>query len=239
MSEGQATDDEDKTEEPSYKKLREARERGQVAQSREVNTWVILFTACVLLVWLATWMGQSLSVVMKELIAQPHSFAMDEKSVGRLMSSMSAEVFRILGVPLVIFFIAAAASSIVQVGFLISYESLKPNLEKLDPLKGAKRVFGGKAWIEFAKAFIKMILVGSVTTIILLPIFDDAPGMVGFTPTAMMSALTDETRRLLTGVLSVLFIFAALDYGIQRFQLNKQLRMSRPVRKGRGTALLR
>lgn len=226
MAEGQ-TDDEDKTEDPSHKKLREARERGQVAQSREVNTWVILFTAAMLLSGLGVWMGQSLTVILKDFIAQPHQFNMDARSVSSIMQSLSVEVFRVLGVPLVIFFIAAAATSLLQVGFLISYESLKPNLEKLDPLKGAKRVFGSKAWIEFIKAFVKMILVGTVTTVILLPIFQDSPRMVGFSISSMLDMLEDETHRLLKGVLSVLFLFAAFDYGIQRFQLMKQLRMSR------------
>lgn len=227
MAEG-ATDDEDKTEDASQKKMREARERGQVAQSREVNTWVILFTATILLSSLGTWMAQSLSVVMKEFLEQPDKFNMvDQPAVGRILSSTAIETFRIAGIPLLVLFIAGAAASIVQVGFLISGESLKPNLEKIDPLKGAKRVFGGKAWIEFAKAFVKMVLVGSVTTVILIPVFNDSAHMVGYTPSSMLDELQDVVRRLLTGVLSILFIFAAFDYGIQRFQLNKQLRMSR------------
>lgn len=221
------TDDDDKTEEPSHKKLREARERGQVAQSREVNTWVILFTAALLLSWLGTWMGQSLTVVMREFLERPHAFDMDEKALGKLLTSTSVETFRILGVPLIIFFLAALGATVMQVGFLISGESLKPNLDKINPLKGAKRVFGSKAWIEFIKAFLKMVIVTTITTVILIPIFKDSPHMIGYSPSAMMDTLHDVTKRLLTGILSILFIFAIFDYGVQWFQLNKQLRMSR------------
>ena len=60
MAEG--TDDEDKTEDPSPKKQREAREKGQVAQSREINTWVILFTATLLISWMSVQIGDSLTL---------------------------------------------------------------------------------------------------------------------------------------------------------------------------------
>lgn len=224
MAEG--GDDEDKTEEPTPKKLREAREKGQVAQSREVNTWIILFTATILMLGSGAYIAQELTTMLKEFIARPHSFAMDSHSIAQIMQSTIIETFTVIGLPLFVFFIAAFLASFVQVGAMISTQSITPNLEKIDPLKGAKRVFGSRAWIEFIKALIKMLLVGIITTVILIPIFKEAPGMVGIFPGAMMDILMDETRRLLVGVLSILFIFAVLDYGVQRYQLMKQLKMS-------------
>ncbi|MDB5477626.1 MAG: flhB [Alphaproteobacteria bacterium] len=225
MAEG--GDDEDKTEEPSAKKLKEAREKGQVAQSKEVNTWVILFTATLMLGIMAVSIAERLSYMLKEFIARPQSFQMDSHAIADMFQDLIIDLVGIMGFPMGVFFVAATIASFVQVGPLISTHSLAPSLDKIDPLKGMKRVFGGKAWIEFAKAFIKMVLVGSVTTIILMPIFDEAPGMVGVQPGQMLDIMRHETKDLLVGVLSVLFVFAGLDYGMQRFQLNKQLRMSR------------
>ena len=220
-------DDEDKTEDPTPKKLREAREKGQVAQSKEINTWVILFTATVLIGTVSAGIGDQLSGTLKELIARPESFNTDAHSIRDLMHNMIVEVLQMIGMPLLAFFIAAGLATFLQVGPMYSTESLTPKFEKIDPLKGAKRVFGSRAWIEFAKALIKMILVGWVTTVVLLPIFADAPSMVGIFPHRMMEILREETRHLLIAVLSILFVFAGLDYGVQRFQLNKQLKMSR------------
>ena len=223
----EAADDEDKTEEPSAKKLREAREKGQVAQSKEVNTWVILLTATLMMGSVAVGAGQELTVSLREFIGSPHSFNLDEGSVRGLLANLAVEIVRIAGLPMLAFFAAAGIASFAQVGPMYSTQSLEPSLDKVNPLKGAKRVFGSKAWIEFAKALIKMILVGIVTTMIMIPIFDEAPGMVGLNPSNMIEVMLNETHQLLVAVLCVLFVFAALDYGVQRYQLMKQLRMSK------------
>lgn len=220
-------DEEDKTEEPSAKKLRESREKGQVAQSREVNTWVILLAATLLIALTSGQIAEDLSVMLRVFIAQPHAYSTDGQAITDIFTETIFGMVKIIGLPLLVFFIVAGLSSFIQVGPLISTESMKPSLDKINPLKGAKRIFGSKGWIEFAKAFIKMMLVGSIATVIMVPIFDKAPGMVGLFPADMLHLLQLEANKLLIGVLSVLFIFAALDYGIQRFQLNKKLRMSR------------
>lgn len=226
MAEG-GSEDEDKTEDPTPKKLREAREKGQVAQSREVNTWLILFTATMLIGIVGGGISERLGDMLKEFIVRPHSFNTDAQSIADIMGYAVLDTVKIIGFPLALFFVVAGLASFIQVGPMVSTESITPKLEKIDPLKGAKRVFGSRAWIEFIKALLKMILVGAVTTVILLPIFADSPGMVGIFPHQMMDILQTETRQLLIGVLSILFVFAALDYGVQRYQLMKQLRMSR------------
>jgi flagellar biosynthetic protein FlhB len=225
MAEG--ADQEDKTEEPSAKKLREARENGQVPQSREINTWVILFTAAALLGWTAVRVSHTLSDDLKQFIARPESFIVNSDTIGPILQSTFADLLHSVGIPLFTFFIAAGLASFVQIGPMFSTHSLEPSLDKINPMKGAARVFGSRAWIEFIKAFIKMILVGTVATIIMIPIFNESPGLVGAYPERMMEVLRNEVHRLLVGVLSILFVFAALDYGVQRFQMMKQLRMSK------------
>lgn len=224
MAEG--SDQEDKTEEPTQKKLREAREKGQVIQSREVNTWIMLFTSALLFVWAGSWIASNLTTMMAQFIARPESFSMDSGALHTLLLMTATDMFRYLGVILFVMFLAALCSGFAQVGFLYSTESLKPSLDKINPMKGFTRIFGSKAWIEFVKAFLKMVLIAVVTTVILIPIFQEAPGMVGTTLPGMMEILQHETKRLFIGVLSVLFILAAMDYAVQYFQMRKQLRMS-------------
>lgn len=221
------TSEEDKNEEPTDKKRREAREKGQVAHSREVNTWIMLSTGAILIASVGVWLSENLTEILREFIAKPHAYSMDGGAIARLMHQFSLEIFGLLLVPLGLFFIAAFLSSFIQVGPLISTESIQPKLEKLDPIKGATRIFGLRAWVEFLKAFAKMVIVGTVTTIILWPIYQDARGMVGIEVTSIMNLLLNESNRLFIAVCSVLFLFAALDYGWQRMQLNKQLKMSR------------
>lgn len=225
MSEG--ADDEDKTEEPSAKKQREAREKGQVAQSKEVNTWVILFTATMLIATMGGSISSRLNDLLINFIARPETMSLDSHALAKMLGQLSLGIAAIVGFPMFVFWLAAGLSSFIQVGPMLSGESLKPSIDKINPMKGFKKVFGGRAWIEFAKAFVKMVLVGVVTTIVLIPIFDQAPGMVGIFPGPLMETVNYMAHKLLVATLIVLFVVAGLDYGIQWFQLRKQLMMSR------------
>jgi flagellar biosynthetic protein FlhB len=225
MAEG--SEQEDKTEEPSPKKLREAREKGQVVQSREVNTWIMLFTAALLFAWAGVWLCSNLTTLLSQFIARPETFPADGRSLTEITFRTFLESAKYLGVILIVLFIAALLSGLAQVGPLYTTETLKPSLDKINPMKGFKRIFGGKAWIEFIKAFCKMLLIAVVTTVALIPIFSEAPGMVGISIPSMMDILRHETKGLFISVLAILFVLAVADYAVQYFQMMKQLRMSK------------
>jgi flagellar biosynthetic protein FlhB len=224
MSEG---GDEEKNEDPTDKKLREAREKGQVAHSREVNTWVILSTGAILIASSSLWLCNRLAEILREFLAQPHAVSMDGGALATLLTQSFGEIFGLLMVPLGILCIAAFLSGFMQTGPLLTTEPIIPKFEKLDPIKGAKRLFGPKSWVEFIKAFLKLSIVGTVTTIVLWPIYNDAIGMVGLEVTSIIDFLIEVAHRLFIAVCSVLFVFAAIDYTWQRIQMNKQLMMSK------------
>jgi flagellar biosynthetic protein FlhB len=224
MAEG--GDQEDKTEEPTPKKQREAREKGQVAQSREVNTFVMLFVSALLILTMGVWMSERLSDLIVGFIAQPEIYPTDGNAVTDILMATFSETFGVIAIFLGGLFIAGLVAGFAQVGPMMSTESLMPSLDKINPMKGFSRIFGKKAWIEFLKGVAKMIIVGSIATVILIPIFNQAPSMIGMTIPAMIDSLLGETKSLFIGVLSFLFVLAVADYGIQYFQLQKTLRMS-------------
>src|SRR5688572_19778126 len=108
--------DEDKTEEPTDKKLREAREKGQVTHSRELNTWVMLSTGAVLLASTSYWLASSLTEILRGFIISPHAYVMDGGAIAQLMSSTIVKVAKILAIPMLVFFVAAFLSSFLQIG---------------------------------------------------------------------------------------------------------------------------
>ncbi len=219
--------DEEKTEDPTDKKLREAREKGQVAHSREVNTWVMLSTGAIVLTSIGVWLAGRVGDIMKEFIAKPHAFALDGGGVARLMEYTVIEIFGLVLVPLAIFFVAAFIAGFMQVGPLMTTEPITPKLEKIDPIKGAKRLFGTRGLVEFVKAFFKMLLVGVISFIVLWPIYEDAHGMVGIEIPDILGFILTETRRLFIAVCTVFFVLAVMDFIWQKMQMTKQLRMSR------------
>ena len=224
MAEG--GDQEDKTEEPTPKKQREAREKGQVAQSREVNTFVMLFTSALIILTMGLWMSDRLGDLLTGFIAQPEIYPTDGGALIDTVMQVFRESFVIISIMLGGLFIAGIIAGFAQVGPLLSTESLAPKLDKINPIKGFTRIFGKKAWIEFLKGVAKLVIVAAITTVILMPIFDSAPGMIGMTIPAMIDSLFSEVKSLFIGVLSFLFVLAVADYAIQYFQLQKTLRMS-------------
>jgi len=162
MAEGEQEDDSQKTEEPTPKKIDEARKKGQVALSREVNNWVMLFTGTVVILAIGPSAMSRLSDHMETYIARAHVLPSVPGGFGMLMGDSFITVLWILMLPLLIFIVAAISGPLFQVGPLIAPEVIKPDLSKLSVFKGFKRLFSMRSIMEFVKGIVKIGVVGVV-----------------------------------------------------------------------------
>ena len=161
-----------KTEEPTQRKIDESRRKGQVATSREVNNWFMLLGGSIILVTMAPDFMGDLKRVLGRFIASAHDPAMGAQGIGILLSATVKEIGGILILPLGLLVVLAVLSSLVQHGPLIAAESLKPKLEKISPAKGFKRMFSSRSVMEFVKGILKMVIVGSVAALVMIPEFE-------------------------------------------------------------------
>lgn len=220
-------DESQKTEDPTPKKIEESRKKGQVALSREVNNWVMLFTGTILLMAFADNMFAGLSEFSRVLIANAHDVPSGSGGVGDVLRVSFKEVMLVLALPLMVLMAAAFLGPFVQIGPLFSAESIKPDFAKVSPLKGVKRLFSMRSMMEFAKGILKLSTVSIVGAIIVYPYYGKLEHMIGLPMPLFLDELQEITVRLMVGILVVLVVVAVIDLVFQRYDHNKKLRMTK------------
>ncbi|MGM0703534.1 MAG: flagellar biosynthesis protein FlhB [Pseudomonadota bacterium] len=154
--------DQEKTEEPTPRRLEKAREEGQVARSRELTTFLMLLGGVVGMWSMGGLLYDQLGTVMEQAFLFERRQAFDTgPMLAKVLELGQRTLVAMLPLFLLLALIALVAPALLG-GWLISAKSLKPQLGKLNPIKGLKRMLGTQALVEFAKAVAKSVLVGGV-----------------------------------------------------------------------------
>lgn len=220
-------DGQEKTEEPTAKRLDEAKKKGQIARSKELNTMAITLVGGIALVSMGSHIGKGLWDLMANNFTIARQDIYDTTAlVNRLASAIEDALFMLLPFFLVVA-VLAVVSSVALGGYAFSGESLTPKLSKLDPLKGIKRVFSLKGLMELLKALAKFLLVGSATGIVL---WNSMGNFMALSQMELGKAVT-EMSSIIGGsfilIASTLILIAMIDAPFQLWQHKKQLKMTR------------
>lgn len=217
---------EDKTEDPSQKRLDDAFEKGNVVKSQEVNTWFIIAGATLVLMTFSGGMGKELTATMRGLIANSAIITMDGPSLPRLFEKVGVELLAALAVPFLILMLAALAGNIVQHRFIWSSEALAPKFSKISPLAGMKRLFSKQSLANFVKGLVKLGIIGTVMVVLLWPDRDRMEGLVTMDPAALLPFTSALSLKVLGAVVALLAIVAAADFLFQYRTWYGKLKMS-------------
>ena len=216
-----------KTEEPTAKKLADAREQGTVAVSREVNTWMLLMAGGVALVMFLPDIAEDFRFMLLKFIEQPHTIPFDAENMHVVMSKILMDFLRILSIPFILFVVVAIGAGILQNGVNFSPKALEPKISKFSPKTGAKRIFSGRQVIEFVKGILKIVIVGTVAAIPLIPTFKRIDTLPTYDIVTLPGQLHELVFILFTGVLAVLAVIAIIDLIYQRWEHSRSLRMTK------------
>jgi len=225
MAEGE--DDSEKTEEPTQKRLDDARQKGQIPSSREVNHWIMFLAAAVFLLGLAPTMAEDVAATLATFLERPHAMDVTSVALPGLIGDLLGKVALAMAPTAGLFIVAAFAAGMVQNGFVFSAESIKPSLEKISPLAGLKRMFSLKSFAEFAKGILKLVIVGAIATAVVMPDLEAIETVAGMGAAELVGRLDDVAAHMLLAVLAVMTAIAAADVLYQRWEHMKKLRMSR------------
>jgi flagellar biosynthesis protein FlhB len=220
------SDDSDKTQDPTQKRLDDAHERGDVAKSQEVNTWFMIAGATLVLSSFSGSIGGGLKTPMQNLIANSWMFHVDGPALLQLAQRLEYVILGALGVPLLLLAISAIAGNMIQHRLVWSGESLKPSFSKISPASGAKRIFGKQAAANFAKGLFKLIALGAVMTALLWPERYRLESMISFDPSMTLGVIINLTLKLLGAVVAMLAVVAIADYFFQYRQWYQRQKMS-------------
>jgi flagellar biosynthetic protein FlhB len=220
-------DDSQKTEDPTPKKLEEARRKGQVALSREINNWVMLLAGTIVVLGMAPSVMEDITVLMRTYFEKTHDLPSVPGGMQFLVVEALRQILVILILPLLFLIAAAFLGPFVQIGPLFAPKIIEPELSKISPIKGFGRLFSMRSIVEFVKGIFKIVIIGAVGAIILMPFFGSIDHMVGLSVPLALEEIKTLTMKLMIGILIVLFIIAMLDLIYQRYEHFKQMRMTK------------
>ena len=222
----EASDDGQKTEDPSARKLQRARSQGQVAHSREINTWFMLAAGGGIILFLGPALARSLAAELGAFADPARFIANDGVNWDAVVASLQ-RVGAALIVPALVVLAAAVAGNVIQNGFVLATERLGFNPAHISPVAGFSRLFSMRAMVETLKSLAKVSLVMAVAGLMMRGEVDRISLL------SMMSAedVTAEIERLilklLLGVLLALTALAGMDYFYQRLNFLRTLRMTK------------
>jgi len=227
MSEGESGDDSQKTEEPTAKKVEEARKKGQVAMSREVNNWIMLLTGTIIISAVMPSMFVDLGLILRSYIERAAIMPGAPGGMKILLWDGFTEVLGVMVMPLFLLCLAAFIGPFGQVGPIFAPEVIQMDWEKVSLMKGFGRLFSMRSLTEFVKGLAKIALVGVVGTMIVYPYFDKFEHLIGLPMESLLGEIQTLVVRLMIGILMVLMVIAGIDLAYQRFEHHKKMRMSK------------
>ncbi|MCC8960937.1 flagellar biosynthesis protein FlhB [Bradyrhizobium sp. Pear76] len=210
-----ADDTEDKTEDPTQKRLDDALEKGDVVKSQEVNTWFIIAGATLVLSTFSGSIGGGILMPLRNLIANSWMIRTDGAGLLALTQSLGYAVVAAIGVPFLMLALAAVAGNMIQHQLVWSGEQLKPKFSKISPAAGFKRLFGKQAVANFLKGLFKLIALGAVMVAVLWPDRMRMESFLRVDPAELLPAVTGMTVHLLAAVVAILAVVAIADYFFQ------------------------
>ena len=222
-----AENDQERTEQPTPKRLEEARKKGQVPRSIDLSTATVLLVAGGALRVFGGGIGSALAGVMRAALSLDYDRTLDPRLA---ITAAATELLHALIACAPVFgltMVAALAAPLALGGWNLSFEALAPDFSRLDPISGFGRLFSARAGVELGKALAKVAVVGTAAYLVLR---DEAPQFLalGSEPLAVALAqavaLASDALLIMAGTLGLI---AAIDVPWQLFQHNKQLRMTR------------
>ena len=218
----------EKTEKATPKRRDEARKKGQVAKSQDLNGAIVLLASLLSLTALgpAAWrhmrdaMTNSLA-----LISTPD--VIDQQGFGRVLgSAMTDAGLAVLPIAMVCM-AAGVATGILQVGWKPSAGAMKPDFKKIDPLKGAKNLFGTHFIFETVKTLVKFAAVGAIAGIALLGQLEELASLVGLSPDELLARGAQTSVGIAQKAGVAYLVIAAADMVWQRYRHEKSLKMDK------------
>ena len=216
----------EKSEEPTAKKLEDARKKGQIARSRDFNTMVIIALAATALIMMGHLMVADISNIMTKYLQPSRADMFDPMGTLRWFYSAILEGVFLLMPFLAIMLVGALFAPLSIGGWAFSVETITPKLSKLNPIKGLKKIASAKSLVELVKAMAKFFLVAAVALIV---IWTNTSDYLDLGSMPMKAALVKSGELITWAFLFVtiaLMIIAAIDVPFQIWDHKKQMRMT-------------
>jgi flagellar biosynthetic protein FlhB len=222
-----STEQDDRTEEPTQKKLDEAIKRGDVAKSIEINTLFVLGGFALCLILLSSHVSRSLTLDLRAFLMNAHQVPSDGAGMTAIGEKAVWITLAAAGLPILVVSVAALMGGALQHRPLWTFQPLAPKFSRISPLNGFKRLFGKEAFVQFGKGLVKIGIVGAVASTVLWGEMDRLESLARLEPAGLLPVLLVLAMKLMGGVLAIYAFLAIGDAVYQRMSWYRRQRMSK------------
>ncbi|MGE5466416.1 MAG: flagellar biosynthesis protein FlhB [Ignavibacteria bacterium] len=217
----------ERTESPSSRRLEKAREEGNVPQSRELMAFLVMASAVGGLWSLSSWMSSHAGGIMRHGLSFGRDAGFDTKAMSNLFVELSFEALTLVSPIFLLTILAALASPLLLGGWVFSTQALTPNLSRLDPIAGFKRMFSMHAFGELVKAVLKALLIGAIIWWVVRHEEDKLFALIGQQVDVAMVSTGHMLLFASAALVGGLAIIAAIDVPFQLWQYYSRLKMTK------------
>ncbi len=225
MAEGD--DDLERTEEPTSRRIDQAVEKGQVAFSKEVTSFLYFAFFALLVIWLIPTVGSNNIQFLASFIERSDDIILDKTTISGFAYEIIWGFVKMVFIPVGMILFLAFFSSFVQNGIIFSAEPLMPKLEKISVFAGIKRIFSMRSAVEFLKGLIKITVIGYITYMIIIGMLHE----IVESPMLSLMGISILTQKIVFKVILfttvMMMLTAIVDFLFQKAEYIKSLRMSR------------
>lgn len=219
----------EKTEKPTFKKKRDAREKGNVLQSREINSAFVLLAAFVIINMSATFMGTILKKNTLYIYEQYLSidYVLSIRNLQGIMIGVMINFFIVAAPIIVTSLVVGVSSSYLQVGALFTTKPLNMDINRLNPIEGFKRMFSMKSVVEILKASVRIFILGYISYNYIRNRTNFIFNSIGMDIIKILELLLKMSVNIGIRLGIALAVLAVLDYLYQKYDYNKKLMMTK------------
>lgn len=218
---------EEKTEQPTPKKRQELKEKGEVAKSKELPSVAVLLAALITLSLFGSFMYNQIQLIMKGAFSFsilndfniPEFLKFSQNIIGRfiiLLSPLFAAIF-----------ITAILSNVMQVGFIVSGQTITPKLSKIDPIKGFGRLFSKQAFMELFKSLLKLTIVGGVAYLTVKGEMKNFYFLGDMELKSIFVYILKIFFKIFVRCSLAMIVLVVIDYVFQRWEFENRIKMSK------------
>jgi flagellar biosynthesis protein FlhB len=223
-----AEDQDNKTEDATDKRVRDAIEEGNIPISREASTLASFIAIFLALSFLIAGNALHLMNALTRLIDDPGDWRLENSAdVVMLVEFIGGDMARLLVPIILLLLVAGVAATVLQHPPQIAVKRIQPDWSRISPMKGLKRIFGMQGAVDFGKALFKFTAVGIVGFFVLRTMQREVLASMFMEPWAIPPLLRDAVLRLLGAVIVLTLVLVAADIFWSRFKWRKDLRMTK------------
>jgi len=219
--------DQEKTEKPTPKRLQEARKKGQVAKSPELGSALILLGSLGVLLFGGVWMFWTLAKFMHGIFGNLGALHIQGASATAFLLEIFEQVFILIAPLMLVLMIVGIGANLMQVGFLFTADPFIPKLSKFNPVTGMKRFVSLRSLVELIKSLCKILLISGIAYAVLSGEWDVLPSLMEMSVAQILSFIGIASLKILFYVSLGMLVMAVLDFVYQKWQLTKDLMMTK------------